>query len=210
MNTSKTSGKKHRLLFYRHTMDRLWKLALLLDVVLWLGWWYAKSGEVPPFQPPDDIWLLGAAIFVLFFVLFTFLVRNMGFVQTRKDHLLLATPFFRLKVSYRRIVSVRPVEFRHLYEIRKLSWANQRFLRPYFGRTLVAVSLKGYPMSLAIMKVFLPAQFFNPRETGFLFLVPDWMSLSTEVDSFIGAWRQGRAQKSRPQGPNMRGLYGRG
>jgi P2-related tail formation protein len=36
---------------------------------------------------------------------------------------------------------------------------------------------------------------FSPQSSGFVFVVPDWMAFSTEVDSFRSAWMQ--AQKRR-------------
>ena len=197
------AGKKHPLLFYRHTMARLWRMSIMADIVLWITWWFLGPGLSTLIS--DFIWY-GAAV-ILVIAIFARLARNMGYVQAKADHLLLATPFLRLKVSYRRVVSARPKEFVQLFSPKRMSWADKRFAEPYFGKTILAVILNGYPLPPAILKLFLSKFFFHPQErAGFILVTPDWMALSTEIDSYKSSWREKNAP--RQQNLGMRGLYG--
>ena len=198
----KTAGKKHPLLFYRHTMQRLWRISVMLDIVLWITWWFA-SARLSAWMK-EFIWY-GAAL-VLGIAIFSRLARNMGYAQAKADHLLLATPFLRLKISYRRIVSARPMDFVQLYSPKKMSWADKRFAQPYFRKTILAVILNGYPMPKALLRFFFPKFMFHPKEnSGFVLVVPDWIALSTEIDSFQSSSREARSL--RPRNIGMRGLY---
>lgn len=199
----KSKGKKHVLLYYRHTMARLWRTSILLDIVLWITWWFA--GDRLSIWMKDFLWYGG--VLVLGIALFSRLARNMGYAQAKADHLLLATPFLRLKISYRRILSARPMDFVQLYSPKKMSWADKRFAQPYFGKTILAVILKGYPMSKALLRLFFPKFIFLPHEkAGFVLVTPDWMALATEIDSLVGSSRE--KQGHQRQNIGMRGLYG--
>lgn len=199
----KSVGKKHRLLYYRHTMVRLWRVAIMADIVLWLSWWFL--GMNLSIWLNDFLWY--GAVVVLVIAVFSRLARNMGYVQPKGDHLLLATPFLRLKIAYRRIVSARPMEFVQLFSPRKMSWADKRFAEPYFKKTILALILNGYPIPPAVLRLFFPKFIFHPKEkAGFVLVVPDWMALSTEIDSFQGTWRDNQGQRT--QNIGMRGLYG--
>ena len=139
--------------------------------------------------------------------IFARLARNVGYVKAKAEHVLLAAPFRRLKISYRRIVSARPQEYVQLFSPKRMSWADRRFTEPYFGKTILAVILNGYPMSPVILKLFLSKFFFHPQErAGFILVTPDWMALSTEIDSYKSSWREKNAPKQQNLG--MRGLYG--
>lgn len=198
----KTAGKKHPLLFYRDTMQRLWRTSVLLDIVLWITWWFAS--ERLSVWMKNFIWY--GATLVLAIAIFSRLVRNMGYAQAKATHLLLATPFLRLKISYQRIVSARPMEFVQLFSPKRMNWADKRFAQPYFRKTILAVILKGYPMSKALLRLFFPKFIFHPKEkSGFVLVVPDWIALSTEIDSFQNSARESKSRRSRNIG--MRGLY---
>ncbi|MBW8010169.1 MAG: hypothetical protein FVQ83_02850 [Chloroflexi bacterium] len=201
MRSQKSFGKRHRLLYYKHTMDRLWRINFLLDIVLWFTWYYRYLG------PTIDNFVLGSAVVVLVFTVFAISTRNMSYVQARQDHLRLVTPFMRLKISYRRIKSARPNEFVKIFSPRGLSWADKRFLRPYFSKTALSIILNGFPLPKPILRLFFPKHFFNPQEKyGLVIVVPDWMALSTEYESFQGAWKDKQSQ--RPRGTSLRGMYG--
>ena len=200
MRSRKHIGKRHRLLYYKHTMDRLWRITFLLDIALWTTWWFVYIEKW-------DNFILSSAVVVMVIALFAFAARKMSYVQARQDHLRIVTPFLRLKVSYRRIQSARPNEFVKIFSPRSLSWADRRFLEPYFSKTILAIILNDYPLPKPILRLFFPKQFFHPNEkAGLVLVIPDWMALSTEIDSYQGAWRDSHSQRRR--GDNMRGLYG--
>jgi hypothetical protein len=194
MKTRK-AGKRHRLLLYRRTMDRLWIATLILGILLGAIWLWFWVSEIPILDPGNEIWLLAGSAAALGFTIFAFVARQAAYVQPHRDHLRLVTPFLRLSISYRRIRSVHPAAFQQLFPPGKASWSQRSFLDPFYGRTAVVVDLISYPMSPFLLRFFLSPQMFSPQSTGFVFVVPDWMSFSTEMDSFRTSWMQ--SQKSR-------------
>lgn len=197
------SGKKHVLLFYKDTMQRVGRLSILLDMVLWLVWWFVSPQMTAAMS--DFAWYSAAA--TLGIAIFAFFAKNMGYAQAKKDYLLLATPFLRLKISYSRIASSHPMEFVQLFSPRKMRWADKRFARPYFSKTVVAIVLNDYPISKLIIRLFFPKYIFHPQEkAGFVLVVKNWMALSTEIDSYKTSF--GDLKGRRPRNAGMRGLYG--
>lgn len=189
------AGKRHRLLLYRRTMDRLWFATLVLGIVLGAIWLWSWFSETPILDPENEIWLLAGATVAIGFSIFAFIARRAAYVQPRHDHLRLVTPFLRLNISYRRIRSVHPAAFQQLFPPSKASWSQRRFLEPFYGRTAVVVDLISYPMSPTLLRLFLSPQMFSPQSAGLVLMVPDWMSFSTEVDSYRSDWMQ--AEKRR-------------
>ena len=195
MSTRK-KGRRFTLLIYKRFMDRLWASTLVLGLLLAGVWWQAIGGWVIPLSIFTETWVYMAALVVLLFSVFALLARRMGFVQAYADHLRLVTPFLRLKVSYRRVRSVHLAEFSQLFPPSQASWAEHRLLMPFYGQTAVLVELYEYPLSLGVLRFFMPEQMFHPQMTGLVLMVEDWMALSTEIDSLFGNW-QGFIRTSR-------------
>lgn len=194
MRTRK-AGMRHRLLLYRRTMDRLWIATLVLGVLLgaiWLWFWFS---ETPILNPGNEIWLLAGAAVSLGFTVFAFVSRSAAYVQPHRDHLRLVTPFLRLKISYNRIRNVHPTLFQQLFPPDRSSWAQRSLLHPFYGRTVVVVELTSYPISPIFLRLFLSPQMFSPQSNGFVFIVPDWMAFSTEIDTFRSSWMQARKRR---------------
>ena len=188
-------GKKHRLLIYTRSMSRLWKLTLMVGLLLLAVWWWAYD-LFPQMQPLSEAVLFAAAIIVLLLSAFTFLSRNMTYIQAHADHLRLVTPFLRLKISYQRVRSVHPTQLQMLFPPEKTHGDERRALEPFYNQTILLLKLTSYPINPRILRFFLPKHIFNPVDTGLVLIVDDWMALSTEIDSHISLWRQ---KKSMPK-----------
>jgi hypothetical protein len=184
----KTTGKRHPLLLYRRTMDRFILATLPLGAVMAAIQW-PGLGLVPAGGQPLDLLLLITTIILLGMGLLGILFRNYAHVQARQDHLKVVTPLLSLKVSYRRLKSVHPATVGKLFPIHEAKWSERRFLEPFYGETAVIVELSAYPLSKRFLRFFLGEHTFLPHLTGFVFLVPDWMGLSTEIDGLNGKWR---------------------
>lgn len=185
----RTKGKRYTLLPYKRTMDRLWKATLVLGLLLAGLWWQGGVGLIVPLDALGDAAVFVGAIVVLGITLFAIVARYMTYVQAFSDHVRVVTPFLRLKISYRRVRSVRPVEFHQLFKPAAFTWSERRFLEPYIGQTVVVLELFSYPLPRRVLRFFLPPYFFHPQMIGFVLVVADWMALSTEIDSLRGAWR---------------------
>jgi len=182
-----STGKRHPLLFYRRAMDRLWVATLFLGIILGGVWVWFWMSDTPLITPGNETWILAGSVAALGFTVFAYIARRAAYVQPRRDHLRLVTPFLRMNISYRRIRSVHPASFQQLFPPGKASWAQRSFLEPFYGRTAVVIELTSYPMSPGLLRFFLAPQMFSPQSTGFVILVPDWMEFSTELDTFRSA-----------------------
>ena len=203
----KTAGKRHPLIVYRRMMTRILRAAVLLDITLWAVYYQARLGRVLAFFPPRDLILLFCAAIGLVVVMLVMVARLRGFVQARMGYLVIVTGILTLKISYRRVLSARPVDFGQLYSPAGMKWADKNFLQPYFGKTILAIITKGYPVSPRVLRLFFPKFFIHPKDTGFLLIIEDWMGLSTEIDQLMNAWREKRGPK-RSRGSTLRGMYG--
>jgi hypothetical protein len=192
------AGSRHPLLLYQRVMDRLWRYTLVLGGLL-LGiwgwtWWFGSK----LIHGQDDLWLLAGAGVTLCFTLFAFFARRVAYVQPRRDHIRLVTPFLRANISYRRLHSSHPSDFSLLFPPQDASWAQHRLLEPFYGKTAVVLELSAYPLPPFFLRFFLAPQMFYGRGKGLVLLVPDWMALSTELDTFVGAWQQVQKQRTMP------------
>lgn len=187
---ARKSGARHPLLLYRRTMDRVWRITFLLGLILVATGWWALIRETEIFGISSDIWLFATAVVAFALSAFAFLARYMAYVQVHRDYFSVVTPFLRFRISFRRMRSVHPVLVQQVFPKEESSWAERNFLDPFYGKTALVMELNGYPMSPFLLRLFLPAQMFSTQSTGFVLLVPDWMKLSTELDSFHGVWLQ--------------------
>ena len=188
MKRKRKHGRKHRLLFYKHSMDRIWRSLLLLDFILWISWWFAPY--IPAFQPPKDWPLEFGGFAILLMLLIVFYMRNNSFVQARDDYLLIKVPLYRLKIPYSFCETVRTAEMRRVLSGAKLTPGDRRFLKPYRGDTTVLMLiLRVYPKSMGILRIFFPRYMFLTDQQGFLLLIKHWIDFSTEFDSRINMAR---------------------
>jgi hypothetical protein len=184
------AGNRHALLFYRRTMDRVWKTTLLLGIVLTASAGFTLLRPTTILGLSSDTWLLVAAIVAFVLSAFAFFSRWAAYVQARPGSLKIATPFLRFQVSYKRMRSVRPVLTQQLFPPDKSSWSLRSYLEPFYGKTALVVELKNFPLNPALLRLFLPEAMFARTTTGLVLVVNDWMKLSTEIDSFRGAQLQ--------------------
>lgn len=204
MTSARQSGDRHVLLFFRRSADRLWKYTLLLGLVFGAVWFFPLLRETSLMGISSKTLLLVATVITLFIAVFSFFSRNMSYVQAKSDCLRLVTPFLRLNISYRRMRTAYPVLLQQLFPMDTASWAQRQYLEPFYGKTVIVIEIKGYPLPLPLLKLFLPAQMFSPRTEGLVLAVTDWMKFSTELDTIHGNWMQEQKNKSRPPSGTLR------
>jgi hypothetical protein len=181
--------RKHPLLLCRRAVTRYRRAALFLAVCL-LGLWYPVSISylIWP-KPPADRLLLVGGLVSLFYWLWTLIAARMANVHLRSNHLLIATPLFRLKISYRRIRNTLPVDLARTFPPSRLRRSERILLAPFYGRTALGLDLRGWPMSPRTLRFFLSRFFFGPDKSTLILIVPDWMALSHQLASILDAWR---------------------
>jgi hypothetical protein len=137
----------------------------------------------------DELLFFGGLL-LLAITLYGLFARNLAYAQARPDHLRINTPFTQIKVSYRRIRIVHPSSLSSAFPSSNLKGSLRSFLAPYLSETVLIVELTGLPLARIALKFFLGPAMLLPSTPGLVLLVPDWMSLSTEIDSILSTWRQ--------------------
>lgn len=191
MKTPK-AGTRQPLLFYRRTMDRVWTYTFTLGLFLGGVGYFALIRPTSILGFHSDIWLVLAAALAFLISAFAFFARFLASVQPRDTYLAVTTPFLRLRISYHRILSARPALVQQAFPPQKAAWAQRVYLEPFYGKTVLVLELTGFPINPLLLRLFLPREMFAPQTTGLLLLVPDWMKLSTELDSFRSLRQQAR------------------
>ena len=189
MKRSSKSGKKFRLLFYKHAMNRIWRSLLLFDLVLWVVWYFAPY--VPAFFVVDQI-IMQAALAVTLLLLISLMMRNAAYVQAREAYVMIKVPFYRLRIKYEETEALRPAELRVALQDAKLSGGDRRFLKAYPGNLTVMALILRQKIRRFGMRLFLPRyMFLGSEKPGFLLVVRDWMDFSAEFESRVGVARSG-------------------
>lgn len=187
MKTRK-SGSRHALLFYRRTMNRVWQSMLVLGLLMVAAGVWTLIRPINIMGIHSDIWLFICGVGALVLSVLAFFSRYFAYLQPKTDHLQVVTPLLRFKVGYNRVLGVRPVQVHQIFTPEKNSWAQNAYLEPFMGKTALVMELKGLPLNSLILRLFLPDAMLYPQTPGLVLLTPDWMKLSTELDSFIGTF----------------------
>jgi hypothetical protein len=194
---AKKPGDRHPLLLYRRTMGRVWKSTFILGLVMGIVGWFSMIKVTTIMGISSNIWLIAIAALAFGVSAFAFLARYLAYVRVYPSYFSVVMPFLRFRISFRRIRSVHPVLLQQVFPKNEASWAQRNYLQPFYGKTVLVMELRGFPVNPALLKIFLPAQMFSPRSKGFVFIVPDWMKLSTELDSARGTWLQVESARRR-------------
>ena len=205
--TRSKPGKRYPFLMYRRTMDRLWGITLFLGLALLGLWWYGNAFTALYRTGWVDTMILLAWIIALGVSAVAFFGRYLSYVQPNVDHLVIRTPFIKLKISYKRIIEVRSTEFHRLFDPEQFTWAELKYLEPFIGDTAVVVKLREYPVSPGILKFFFPKFIFSPRgDKGLVIMVPDWMKFSQDLDSRYSTYQQKHSPRPVGMGGFPRGM----
>lgn len=211
-------GRRYHLLVFERLLGMIRLPALLMTLAtlaLWLvsfrvaflwhtpGWMYAL--RLPLLRTRADLLLLLTAL-GLGLYLFSVFGDALSYVQCRHNHLLVSIPFFRLPVSYKRIVNASPARVAEHHDPTKMSFFQRRFLEGVLAKntadegTALLVELTGWPKQMRWARQLMPALMFAPKRTGLLLLVPNWLHLSRELELYRTRWREREIRRRRPEG----------
>ena len=201
MAKKKRLGQPFGLLLYERRMHGYRRTAMLFALVLLGLWFVVINGFLEWF--PDSIapWLLIGCLVALGFSIFAWMAPNFTYVHPRQDHLRLQTPFFRLKIPYREINTIRSINFGKMFPPASLRGRDRWLLSPFMLSTALAIDMQDWPARPGLLRFFLGRYFLATDQTALLFLVRDWMSLSNQITTLMDTWRA-RGRK-RPRGPGF-------
>jgi hypothetical protein len=180
-----STGRRHPLLIYRRLFGA-WRAPSLLIAVMLGGLWWWPPPALSSLLAQGA--LLGGAVTALLLFVYTLVAPRMAYVQCGPTALRVSVPLFRLAISYSRIRTTRPLEFRPNARGSRL-WLAE----PYLGRTVVAVDLMSYPIAPRWLRLWLN-EFILPGDfMGLVLVTPDWMTLSRDIDTHRSEWKGRRA-----------------
>lgn len=176
-------GTKFPLIVYRHMLNRWWPPMIAMGLGMFALAYSEYIDPLAQFLPWR--WQLFAVVGVMaiFVGIFFLIIRYFAYIQARPEHLKLVTPFMRVNISYKRIIKITTTEMRFLFPPKSMSGWVRDIFAPLANRTALVIELKGYPVSPAVLRLFLSRFFFRDRTPHFVILVNDWMHFSTELDS---------------------------
>jgi hypothetical protein len=165
-------------------IDRWWPALFLLGLALLaLAWWLYQDLYKRLTEPWRWTSMAGVGAVVVLASLIMLVMRKSAYVQPRVDYLLVATPFLRMKISYRRIRRAASANLAVLFPPRSLHGFNREILEPLFKLTAVVVDLNALPMPMSTLRLFLSPFFFKDKTPHLVILVKDWMAFSAELES---------------------------
>ena len=188
-------GRRYRLYLYTYTLNRWWGRSLIIGVFLLVIFAALSFGPLflPQFTPlPVEGWALvyagSVGVYAIIVAAILFFLRNMAYVQPFDNHLRLVTPFLRMNISYRRLVHTYTSQMGQLFPPGELKGRKRGFVLPLAKYTAVVLELKGLPASRGALRLFLSPFFFLGKTSRLVLLVPGWMDLSNELESFRSLW----------------------
>ena len=178
------------LLIYK-TIARRWRgpafLLIPAGFVLW--WAIQRSGESDLGARAWWAFLISGVGVLLF--LYT-LLAGRACIRCYEDHFTLRTPLYPVVFSYRRVKSVRPIEFAKLRPPQDERGARRRLYHRLWGRTAVVIDLRGYPLPAWWLRLWFNAYLFHPKTTGLVVLTEDWMGLIRQIETHRTQLKRGR------------------
>jgi hypothetical protein len=184
-------------------MDRWWPPIFLIGLgMLALGWWRYQDLYTRLTGPWQWMTLAGAGALCVLASLLLLVLRKSAYVRAYDDHFLLATPFLRMNVSYRRIVRTTTVSMGALFPTRRMSFLRRETIEPLRSRPALVIDLNAMPMPKGALRLFLSPFFFKDNTPHLVILVQDWMSFSNELESMRVAG-SAPARAERKSGPSI-------
>lgn len=178
------AGKKYPLLIYTRMMDRWWPPVFFIGLaMLALAWWRYQDVYTRLTQPWQWTTMAGSAGLAILAALVMLVLRRSAYVQLFGDHLMVATPFLRMSISYKRIQRTTTASMGILFPPEKMSFLKRDTIEPLLKLSAVIVELNALPISRSALRMFLSPFFFKDDTPHIVLLVKNWMSFSTELES---------------------------
>lgn len=194
-------GGRFRLRLYERMMARYRTSALLLGILL-LALWTMLHFEIVTWPSASNApWVLAGGLVSAAYAFFAWVGPLTSYVQPRVNHLRIQTPIYRLNISYRRIHSVRPVDFTKTFQPNRQPRRDRKVLRAFSGNTAVGIDLHAWPFKRRVLQLFLSRYNLAPDRPGLIFLADDWIHLSNEISARIDDNRTDHIE--RPKSPGF-------
>jgi hypothetical protein len=166
-------------------LDRWWPAILLIGIgLVALAWPFYSDLYVRLTAPWQWRTMAGLGCAVILVSLVMLVLRKSAYVRPMSGYLLLATPFLRMKISYRRIRKASTNSIGTLFPPNSVKGLKREIIEPFWSNNAVVLDLTSLPISASALRLFLSPFFFKDKTPHLVILVKDWMRFSTELESF--------------------------
>ena len=177
------AGHKYPLMVYQHMLNRWWPAMITIGLLMFAlaySEYIEPMGKFLPWRWQLFAGIGGLAVMIGVFFL---LIRYIAYVQPLPNHLKFVTPFMRINISYKRFKKTTATEMRYLFPPKSMSGWVRDIFAPLATKTALVIDLNGYPISAALLRMFLSRFFFKDKTPHLVILVKDWMRFSSEMES---------------------------
>jgi hypothetical protein len=175
--------RKYPLIVYRHMLNRWWPPMIALGLGMFALAYIEYTAPIARFISWRWQLCVGVGVLAILVGLFFLIIKQFAYVQVFPTYLKLVLPFFRLKISNKRIIRTTATEMRLLFPPKSLGWWMREIFAPLSSLTAIVVDLNRYPISPRIMHLFLSRFFFKDKTPHLVIVVNDWMQFSAELES---------------------------
>ncbi len=165
-------------------LDRWWPALLLIGLgLVALAWPFYNDLYVrltAPWKWKTMAVLGGVVILVSLLML---ALHKSAYVRPMSDHLVLATPFLHMNISYRRIRKASTASIGSLFPPKSVKGLRRDIIEPFWSSNAVVLDLTALPIGMSTLRLFLSPFFFKDNTPHIVVLVKDWMRFSMELDS---------------------------
>ncbi|NBD35004.1 MAG: hypothetical protein GVY30_03270 [Chloroflexi bacterium] len=173
-----------------HALSRRWLWPALLMIPAGVAlWWVIPSNPSLNVQYAPLAFLI--SIVGALIAIYTLLTRQ-AHVRVGKGYFTVRTPLYPVVFSFARVTLYNPSQFNEIHPPMEEKPARRRLYRKLWGKTVIVVDLKSYPLPKWWLKLWFHPYLFHPRKQALVLPVDDWMALSRSLQTHITAWRQRR------------------
>lgn len=186
---ARKKSRRFPLLPY-HALSQHWLWPALLMIPAGVAlWWVVPDvpGLDPRYAPAAFIISIVGAVIAIYALL-----ARRAHVRVGQGYFTMRTPFYPVVFSYARIDIHNPTQFSEIRPPAEEKPARRRLYRKLWGKTVIVVDLKSYPMPKWWLKLWFHPYLFHPRKQALVLPVDDWMALSRTLQTQITTWRQRR------------------
>ena len=166
---------------------------LLIPAGILLWWGLPQAPQLEQRYPFLGFVVSGVGILI---VLYTFLTRR-AHISCHKNNFVIHTPVYPIAFSYQRVEMIRPVEFKTIFPPENEKNARWRLYKNIWGKTVVVINTKGYPLPKWWLRLWLHPYLMHPREMALVLPVEDWMGLSRSLESLRSNWLERQRERRR-------------
>lgn len=189
-----TKTPRFGLLPYQALGKRWFGPALWLIPAGILLWWIIpQAPRLDQRYPFVGFIISGMGVLI---VLYTILARR-AHVSCHKNNFVVHTPLYPIAFSYQRVQMVRPTEFKSIFPPENEKNARWRLYQDIWGKTVVVINVKGYPLPKWWLRLWLHPYLMHPREVALVLPTADWMGLSRSLESMRTNWLESQRERRR-------------